>query len=96
MSTKYPNIKVRLVGEDGNAFSILGRTIRAMRMGGVSQDEIDAFRAEATGETTIISSSPSCLGSKPMSMASTTMTSWRNWTKRWSETRRGVVPETTE
>lgn len=49
MSTKYPNIRVRIVGEDGNAFSILGRTIRAMRMGGVSQDEIDAFRAEATG-----------------------------------------------
>jgi hypothetical protein len=48
MSIKYPNIKVRLVGEDGNAFSILGRTTRAMRMGGVSQEQIDAFRAEAT------------------------------------------------
>jgi len=49
MSIKYPNIRVRLVGEDGNAFSILGRTIRAMRMGGVSQEEINAFQSEATG-----------------------------------------------
>jgi len=48
MSTKYPNISVRLVGEDGNAFSIIGRTTRALRMGGVPNEEIDAFRAEAT------------------------------------------------
>lgn len=45
---KYPHITVKLVGEDGNAFSIIGRVQRALRTKGVSAEEIDAFRAEAT------------------------------------------------
>jgi hypothetical protein len=45
---KYPQIRVRLVGEDGNAYSILGRITRAMRHHSVPQEEIAAFRAEAT------------------------------------------------
>jgi hypothetical protein len=48
MDIKYPHIFVRLVGEDGNAFSIIGRTVRAMRMEGISDDEISLFRSEAT------------------------------------------------
>lgn len=45
---KYPKIKVKLVGEDGNAFAILGRVQREMRRGGVPKEEIDKFLAEAT------------------------------------------------
>ena len=45
---KYPNIKVKLIGRDGNAFAILGAVIRELRRNGVSQDEINAFEEEAT------------------------------------------------
>ena len=45
---KYPNVHVKLVGEDGNAFAILGRYSTAARRAGVSKDERDAFTAEAT------------------------------------------------
>ena len=45
---KYPAAKVRLVGEDGNAFAILGRTKRALRGAGASPEEIAAFFREAT------------------------------------------------
>ena len=39
---------VRLAGEDGNAFAILGRVRRAMRVAGWPKAAIDAFLAEAT------------------------------------------------
>lgn len=42
------NVKVRLVGEDGNAFAILGRCRAAMRKAGYPQAFIDTFVAEAT------------------------------------------------
>jgi hypothetical protein len=45
---KFPQVTVKLVGTDGNAFAVLGATIKAMRRAGVSQSDIDAFRAEAT------------------------------------------------
>mgnify|MGYP001231011094 FL=1 len=49
MSTpKYPEITVKLVGEDGNAFSILGKVKRALRSGGVSDAEVSEFLEEAT------------------------------------------------
>ena len=44
---RYPKIKVKLVGTDGNAFSILGNVRKALRKGKVSQEEIDAFATEA-------------------------------------------------
>lgn len=44
---KYPKINVRLVGEDGNAYAILGRVRAAMRRAGLSIDEIEAFTEEA-------------------------------------------------
>ena len=47
METKYPDIKVQLVGEDGNAFSIIGRVAKAMRRAKVDNADIEAFRAEA-------------------------------------------------
>jgi hypothetical protein len=48
MEPKYANVKVRLAGEDGNAFVILGKVTKAMKNAGIAQEEIDAFREEAT------------------------------------------------
>jgi len=45
---KYPDVKVKLVGEDGNAFAILGRCSKAARRAGLSGDEIKEFTNEAT------------------------------------------------
>lgn len=45
---KYPEVNIRLVGEDGNAFAIIGRVSQALRRAGVSEDERKAFHAEAT------------------------------------------------
>jgi hypothetical protein len=48
MQPKYPEIKVQLVGEDGNAFSILGRVQGALKRARVPPEEVKAFIAEAT------------------------------------------------
>jgi len=40
--------ELRLVGEDGNAFAILGRAGRVARQARWSQEEIDAYINEAT------------------------------------------------
>jgi hypothetical protein len=47
MSPKFPDIHVPLSGEDGNAFSIIARTSKALREGGAPQDDIEAFREQA-------------------------------------------------
>ena len=39
---------MNLVGEDGNAFSILARANRALKDAGVSDEERDEFHAAAT------------------------------------------------
>jgi hypothetical protein len=44
---KYPDVDVQLVGEDGNAFAILGICQRAARQQGVSAEEVKAFMQEA-------------------------------------------------
>lgn len=44
---KYPDVNVALVGEDGNAFSILGRVSSALKRGGHG-DAVEEFHAEAT------------------------------------------------
>ena len=44
---KYPHIDVPLVGEDGNAFAILGRVSRIMRQHKI-HDQWDEFYKEAT------------------------------------------------
>lgn len=41
------DVAVSLVGEDGNAFAIIGRVTRALKAGGVDQEGIDTFKAEA-------------------------------------------------
>ncbi len=45
---KYPNITVKLVGRDGNAFVILGLCKQAMRRAKVPASEIAEFVKEAT------------------------------------------------
>lgn len=47
MKPKYPNIKVKLVGEDGNSYAIIGRVQRAMKKAGVPAEEVSEFRNEA-------------------------------------------------
>lgn len=47
MVPHYPEIEVQLVGQDGNAFAIIGRVRRALRQGGVSEDQISSFCEEA-------------------------------------------------
>jgi len=44
---KYPDVHVRLVGEDGSAYSIISRTRRAMERARVPAAEIEAYTTEA-------------------------------------------------
>ena len=44
---KYPDIKVQMVGRDGNAFSIIGRVTKALRNARVPVEERKKFQAEA-------------------------------------------------
>ena len=48
MRIKYPDVHIKLAGEDGTAFSILHRVRRAMRRQGVSVEEVHAYDCEAT------------------------------------------------
>lgn len=57
MSVMYPNITVQLVGEDGNAFNLIGKVRNALRKGlladgsytaGEIANEIRHFTEEAT------------------------------------------------
>lgn len=48
VDVKFPGVKVALVGEDGNAFSILARVQRALKRGGASAEEVSEFYREAT------------------------------------------------
>lgn len=45
---KYPDITVELIGQNDNAFNILGICLRAMREADLPQEERDAFEKEAT------------------------------------------------
>ena len=47
MDVKYPNVKVNLSDEDGNAFSIIARVRRALLKAGVRPDQIEEFCTEA-------------------------------------------------
>ena len=44
---KFPHVEVELVGQDGNAFAILGNVQRAMRQADVDKTDIDEMMAEA-------------------------------------------------
>jgi hypothetical protein len=45
---KYPDVFVRLSGEDGNAGAIMGRVTHALRRAGYGSDVLNAYRLEAT------------------------------------------------
>ena len=45
---KYPYITVKLTGQNGNAFNILGICLRAMHRAGLSKGECAVFLKEAT------------------------------------------------
>lgn len=44
---KFPDVTVKLVGEDGNAFSIMGRVSAAMRKAGCTKEDVAAYMNEA-------------------------------------------------
>lgn len=45
---KYPDVKVQLSGEDGNAFAIMGRVLQAMRGAGLPEEVRAEFTKQAT------------------------------------------------
>lgn len=45
---KYPNVKVKLVGKDGNAYAIMGEVQKALRKYGLTAAEIDEYFTEST------------------------------------------------
>jgi hypothetical protein len=47
MNIRYPNIEVDLVGQDGNAFAIMGRVSKALRRAGVTEEEIALYLEES-------------------------------------------------
>jgi len=47
MKPKHPTVTIQLLGQDGNAFSILGRVNIAMKRNGI-HDQWSEFHAEAT------------------------------------------------
>ncbi len=44
---KYPKIRVKLTGRDGNAFAIMGNVSRALREAKVPDEEIKVYVAES-------------------------------------------------
>ncbi len=46
MTPRYPDIRVSLTGQDGNAFAIMGRVAKALRRHGIDGAEIDQFLSE--------------------------------------------------
>lgn len=44
---KYPDVIVQLTGEDGNAFFIMGRVLKAMKRAGISDEECRAYTEHA-------------------------------------------------
>jgi hypothetical protein len=44
----YPQVQIQLVGQDGNAFFILGRVQGAMKRANLSKEQIKEFMDEAT------------------------------------------------
>lgn len=47
MEPKYPNVEVQLTGQDGNAYTIMGTVVRALRRAGVSAQEIAEYQEES-------------------------------------------------
>ena len=47
IDVKYPEIEVTLVGENGNAYAIMGAVQDALKRGGVPKKEIDKYLEES-------------------------------------------------
>ena len=47
-SPRYPNVKVKLTGTDGNAFAILGKVSKALRQEGVPEEDRNQFLKQAS------------------------------------------------
>lgn len=47
MEPRYPEVEVPMVGEDGNAFAIIGRVSKALGRAGVPAGEVKEFKEEA-------------------------------------------------
>jgi hypothetical protein len=47
VSPKYPEVRVQLTGEDGNAFFIIGRVTKALKSAGIDAAECSEFTNEA-------------------------------------------------
>ncbi len=45
---RYPDIEVKLIGENSNAYFIIGRVAEALRQGGVETEDIAEFYKEVT------------------------------------------------
>ena len=45
---RFPEVKVQLVGEDGNALFILGKVRAALQKAGVPKVDIEEYTEEAT------------------------------------------------
>ena len=48
MTAIYPEVEVELVGQDGNAFAILGAVSKAMKRANIPKDKIDECMKEMT------------------------------------------------
>lgn len=44
---KYPDVEVELIGQDGNAFMVLGLVSKALKRAGVPKAEVDEYMKEA-------------------------------------------------
>lgn len=47
MEPKYPHVRVKLIGENGNALNLIGIVKRALRKAQVPLEDIQAFQTEA-------------------------------------------------
>lgn len=47
MTVKYKEIKVQLIGNDGNAFAIMGTVSKALKQANIPQEDIDAYLQES-------------------------------------------------
>jgi hypothetical protein len=47
MESKFPEVTVKLSENDGNAFLIIGRVVRALKYVGATKEQCDEFTKEA-------------------------------------------------
>lgn len=46
---RYPDVRVRLSGKDGNVFAIIGRVRRALIEAGATDEDVKSFMSEMMG-----------------------------------------------